>query len=120
MSHARANSRSAGCYLPDAAADPAGRFFRLAFDSAKLSVAGALAYHDSTGALTNVRLHVVKSRRSSGVGSFLLSHVLDEARRLGRQCVLVDTDLKNEPEAEPFLVARGFRRIGGSPQSEGP
>ena len=106
--------------LPDAASDPTGRFFRLAFDSAKRSIAGALAYQDDSGSLTNVRLHVVKSRRRSGVGSFLLNYVLDEARRLGRQRVLVDTDLKKEPEAEAFLIACGFQRIGRLTSVRGP
>ncbi len=115
-------SESAVCrmLLPEAAAHSTGRFFRLAFDSAKPGVAGALAYRDNSEALTNVRLHVVKSRRRSGVGSFLLNYVMDEARRLGRNRVLVDTDLKQEPDAEDFLAARGFQRIGRLTSVRGP
>ena len=98
--------------LTDACAHATGRLFRLAFDSPKPQIVGALSYYDDTEAITGVRLHVVKTRRRAGIGSLLLTYALDEAQRLGRNRVRVDTDLKNVPDAEPFLTARGFRRIG--------
>ncbi len=106
--------------LPDAAAHSPGRIFRLAFDSAKPSIAGAVCYHDDSQALTHLRLHVVKSWRRSGVGSCLLSYVVDEARRLARSRVFADTDLKKEPDAEAFLTSRGFHRISRLTSVRGP
>ncbi len=106
--------------LPDVVDNPTNRIFRLAVDSAKPSIVGALCYYDDSQALTRVRLHVVKPRRRSGIGSLLLAYTLDEARRLGRGRVLVDADIKKELDADPFLTARGFRRIGSRTSVRGP
>ena len=98
--------------LPDVAANTSGRVLRLAVDSAKPSIAGALAYSDHSQSITNVRLHVVKTCRRQGVGSALLNYAVDEARGLGRTRVFADADMRKEPDAEAFLAARSFRRVG--------
>jgi GNAT superfamily N-acetyltransferase len=106
--------------LPDVAARTPGRILRLAVDSARPSIAGALAYSDDSQSITNVRLHVVKNCRRQGVGSTLLTYALDEARRLGRTRVFADTEMLKEPDAEAFLTARGFHRVGQVTSMRGP
>jgi len=106
--------------LPDACAQPAGRVFRLALEPAGSKIVAAYSYLDDTQALLGVHLHVVKTRRRAGIGSHLIQHILDEARTLGRQRILVDADLKKEPDSERFLTDRGFRLIGRLTSARGP
>jgi GNAT superfamily N-acetyltransferase len=106
--------------LPDVAARTPGRILRLAVDSAKPSIAGALAYTDDFQSITNVRLHVVKTCRRQGVGSALLNYAVDEARRLGRTRVFADAEMLKEPDAEAFLTARGFHKVGQLTSMRGP
>jgi GNAT superfamily N-acetyltransferase len=115
-------SESAVCrmLLPEACANPTDRLFRLAFEPPGNRIVGAFSYLDDTQALVGVRLHVVKTRRRSGIGSRLIQHILDEARGLGRNRVVVDSDLKKEPDAEPFLTALGFRISGRLTSVHGP
>jgi len=106
--------------LPEACAQPAGRLFRLVFESTGSSIVAALSYFEDSRGITGVRLHVVKKRRRSGIGSGVIQHLLDEAQRQAKQRVLVDADLKNEPDAEAFLTKRGFRLIGRLTSVHGP
>jgi GNAT superfamily N-acetyltransferase len=115
-------SESAVCrmLLPEACANPTDRLFRLAFESPGNRIVGAFSYLDDTQSLVGIRLHVVKARRRSGIGSRLMQHILDEAQGLGRKRVVVDADLKKEPDAEPFLTALGFRIAGRLTSVHGP
>ena len=106
--------------LPDVAAHTAGRVLRLAVDSTNPGIAGALAYVDDSQSITSVRFHVVKTCRRQGLGSTLLNYAVDEARRLGRTKVFADTEMLKEPDAETFLTARGFRKVGQVTSMRGP
>ena len=106
--------------LPEAAAHLNGSVFRLAVDSEKPGIRGALAYVDDSDAISNVQLHVVKNHRRLGVGSALLNYAIDEACRLGRTRVVVDVDVRKEPGAEIFLTARGFGKVGQVTSVRGP
>ena len=111
LDHSTAARKRVPCVphaLPDVAVQTAGRVLRLGVDSAKPSIAGALAYSDDSRSITGVRLHVVKPYRRQGVGSTLLNYAVAEARHLGRTRVFADTEMRKEPDADAFLSARGF------------
>jgi GNAT superfamily N-acetyltransferase len=98
--------------LPEVAADPAGREFRLAFRESDGKLAGALSYRDAGAALSQLRLHVVPAYRRRGIGTKLVEYAAGQARTLGRGRLRAEADLHSETEAEAFLNARGFRRLG--------
>jgi len=98
--------------LPDAAADSTGRQFRLAFSHPAITPVAALSYRDNTVELGGIRIHVVPPFRRMHVGSRLLEYTEFLGRQLGRTTMSAVADLPAEPAAEPFLLSRGFRRLG--------
>jgi GNAT superfamily N-acetyltransferase len=98
--------------LPRTSATPAGRAFRLAFDSSGAHIVGALSYLDDSEAVTTAEVYVVPEQRRKGIGTLLVEYLMEEARRQGRDRVEVDAELMSEPGAEAFLTSRGFRIIG--------
>jgi GNAT superfamily N-acetyltransferase len=98
--------------LPRASDRPFGRHFRLAFAGEDQNLIAALSYRDDSTALGGVALHVIPPYRRLGFGTQLLEYTRQEARRLGRDVVSTDIDLKVHHEAEPFLTSQGFHRAG--------
>ncbi len=97
--------------LASEAAMPIGRVFRLAFDESA-AVIGALSWRDEGTALGGLRIHVVPDRRRQGIGSAMLDHAAAHAISAGRDRLIAEIDLKTEPEAEAFLLSRGFKLTG--------
>ncbi len=94
--------------LPAEAAAPIGRTFRLAFDDSG-AIVGALSWRDEGASLGGLRLHVIPSRRRQGIGRTLIDYA---ASSTGRNLLIAEADLKNEPDAEAFLLAQGFTLTG--------
>src|SRR5579871_4112929 len=96
-------SEAAACrlLLPEARLAPHAAQFRLAVDDGH--IIGASAFHDDGATIGGVRFHVIPPHRRQGIASLLLANIDETARALGREKLTAD--------AEPFLEARGFRRI---------
>lgn len=71
-------------------------------------VAGVLSFRRLPHAFASLRLRVVRTERSRGVGSALLAAALDDARRSRVACVHARADAETEPDAARFLARRGF------------
>ena len=51
---------------------------------------------------------------------FTTRMAVDEGRRLGRTHVFADTEMRKEPDADAFLTAQGFHKVGQLTSMRGP
>jgi GNAT superfamily N-acetyltransferase len=81
----------------------------LAFDRQARQVAGAAAFRYGSREMQGVRLHVVRGHRRRGVGTRLVQRLCELAAARGLDRICGSANLQEEPEAEAFLLANGFR-----------
>lgn len=97
--------------LPKAFADTVRPEFLLAFETGGKPV-GAAAFSIEQADALLVRVRVIRTHRRQGIGSELLHHVLRRVREKQRSAISASIDSLADPEAERFLLANGFVRIG--------
>ncbi len=99
--------------LPESAARPMTRpEWLVAVQEAAPRIVGAASFQARERVFIGVRVRVVRTHRRRGIGSRLLQHVIDEAVRRKMAAVFGRAGGLTEPDAAPFLAARGFRFLG--------
>jgi ribosomal protein S18 acetylase RimI-like enzyme len=91
--------------------------FRVAADAAGAPVGCVFLKPVRADACEIKRLSVDPASRGLGLGRRLMTSALEEARRLGARCVLLDTGVYDKA-AHNLYDKLGFRRIPRYPESE--
>lgn len=95
--------------LPEAFAGPRAPDALLAFDGAGAPV-GCAAFQSTGGAIHELRLRVIRTRRREGIGRGLLRTVVEHAAAQGAGEVHARMNSMAVPEGDAFLLFCGFRR----------
>ncbi len=94
-----------------------GQYFWLAFDGTKPAGYAKMREGDRYPEFGNrtsaeiARLYAVRDYIGRGVGSALMKHCLDQAKKMGKELIWLGVWEKNEP-AIRFYERQGFRKFG--------
>lgn len=97
--------------LPDLLREAVPAEFLVAVQESEPRLLGAASFRYGGASLYSVRLRVIRTHRRRGIGSALLAAVIREARSRGCEMIAALVESRSEPEAESFLVRRGFQRL---------
>ena len=73
-------------------------------------IVGAAAFLYANDRVENLRFRVIRSYRRKGVATTLVDRVRESAIKRGYRQLYCGTEISLEPDAQPFLLARGFRQ----------
>lgn len=95
--------------LPGDYAPPNGRLLLAEYDG---QLAGCIALHKLEAGISEMkRLYLRPEFRGKGLGRALAEHLIDEARRIGYQCMRLDTVEPAMQDAVALYRRLGFREI---------